>query len=274
MVKAAAVQMDVVLARPEENKDRILKLARETEADLVVFPECANSGYVFTSAQEALPYADSVPGPFVEQLAAVAKECNRCLAVGLLEKDGDTLYNSAALITSQGQLHLYRKTHMPYIGLDRFLSPGDRLDLFDSPLGKVGLAICYDWRFPELARSLALQGADLLIGLSNWPDGAQVIPSVLLPARAAENRVWIVSSNRVGTERGVEFIGRSAIISPDGETLCALDGREEGVALGEIDLTLARNKRLVKKPGEYEVDLWRDRRPSLYRAVTRGEENA
>lgn len=274
MVKAAAVQMDVVLARPEENKDRILKLARDTEADLVVFPECANSGYVFISAQEAMPYADTVPGPFVEQLAAVAKERNRCLSVGLLEKDGDTLYNSAVFITGQGQVHLYRKTHMPYVGLDRFVASGDRLDVFDTPLGKVGLAICYDWRFPELARCLALQGADLLIGLSNWPHGAQVIPTVLLPARAAENRVWIVSSNRVGTERGVEFIGRSAIISPDGVILAALDGREEGVALGELDFSVSRNKRLVKKPGEYEVDLWQDRRPSLYGAMRREEENA
>lgn len=269
MVKAAAVQMDVALARPEDNKANILKLARETQADLVVFPECANSGYAFTSIKEALPYADPIPGPFVDQLVAVAKEQGRCLAVGLLEKQGSKLYNSAVFITGQGEVHLYRKTHMPFIGLDRFATPGDSLGLFDTPLGKVGLAICYEWRFPEVARCLALKGADLLIGLSNWPSGAVVIPTVLLPARAAENRVWIVSSNRVGTERGVEFIGRSAIIDPNGNFAANLDGPAEGVIQAELDLSLAHNKRMVKIPGEYEVDLWEDRCPSLYAATAR-----
>lgn len=274
MVKAAAVQMDIALARPEENKARILDLARSTQADLVVFPECANSGYAFNSAEEALPYADPIPGPFVDELTAVAKEQGRCLAVGLLEDHQGTLYNSAVFITPQGETHLYRKTHLPYIGLDRFVTPGDSLGLFDTPLGKVGLAICYEWRFPEVARCLALKGADLLIGLSNWPSGAVVIPTVLLPARAAENHVWIVSANRVGSEGGNEFIGRSSIIAPDGSTTASLGGNEGGVVMGELDLSLSRDKRLVKQPGEYEIDLWQDRCPFLYGATTREYDHA
>ncbi|MCB2227833.1 MAG: carbon-nitrogen hydrolase family protein [Desulfarculaceae bacterium] len=266
--------MDVALGRLDENRAEILRLASETEADLVVFPECASSGYVFDSAEEAMPYAETVPGPFVDELIALAKAKKRNLAVGLLEKHEGKLYNSAVLITSQGETHLYRKTHMPFIGLDRFTVPGENLGLFDTPLGKVGLAICYDWRFPELARCLALQGADILIGLSNWPTGAVVIPTLLLPARAAENRVWVVSSNRVGEERGAQFIGRSAIIDPDGNTVAGLSADKPGVALAELDLSLARDKRLVKIPGEYEVDLWKDRCPSLYGATAREHENA
>ncbi|MCB2185025.1 MAG: carbon-nitrogen hydrolase family protein [Deltaproteobacteria bacterium] len=269
MVKAAVVQMDVALGRPEQNQARILSLAMETAADLVVFPECANSGYVFGSAAEALPFADPIPGPFVEELVAVARERGRCLAVGLLENHGGRLCNSAVLITGQGEVHLYRKTHLPFIGLDRFVEPGDSLEPFDTPLGRVGLAICYEWRFPEVARSLALRGADIVVGLSNWPTGALVIPTVLLPARAVENRVWIVSANRVGLERGTTFIGRSSIISPSGETLAEVPPGREGTAVAEIAPELARDKKLVKIPGEYELDLWQDRRPSLYAATAR-----
>lgn len=268
MVTAAVVQMDVLLGRNPENQARILDLAGRTEADLVVFPECANSGYAFDSAQEAMPYAETIPGPFVDQLLAVAQAERRFLALGMLEKDGDTLYNSAVLLTPEGAVHVYRKTHLPFIGLDRFVTAGDSLGLFDTSLGKLGLAICYEWRFPEVARSLALQGADLLLGLSNWPGGALVIPTVLVPARAVENRVWIVSSNRVGLERGNRFIGRSAIIAPDGRPAAALDDVEDGVAVASLDLDLAANKHLAKIPGAYEIDLWQDRRPALYGAVT------
>ncbi|MCF8033184.1 MAG: carbon-nitrogen hydrolase family protein [Desulfarculaceae bacterium] len=269
MVKAATVQMDVALARTEDNKARILEMAGQTQADLVVFPELANSGGAFNSLQEALPHADTIPGPFVDQLIALAKEQRRNLALGLLEKKDGVLLNSAVFITSQGEMHLYRKSHLPFLGLDRFVTPGDRLGLFDTPLGKVGLCICYEWRFPELARCLALEGADLLVGMSNWPTGAKVIPSLLMPARAAENRVWIVSSNRVGVEEGYEFVGGSAIIDPEGNTVASVPDAQEGVALAEMDLSLSRNKRLVKVPGEYEIDLWEDRCPSLYGATAR-----
>jgi len=259
--------MDVALGQTELNQQRILELARQTPADLVVFPECATSGYAFASREEGLAHAQTIPGPFVDSLVALAREKDRCLAVGILEKAGTGLHNSAVLITGQGEVHVYRKTHLPSLGVDRVVDPGDSLPLFSTPWGRVGLVICYEWRFPEVARSHALRGADLLIGLSNWPRGARVIPTLLLPARAAENRVWIASANRVGDEGGSQFIGKSAIIDPEGNLAAQMDGPQEGATIHEMDLSLSREKLMVKKPGVYQIDLFGDRRPELYESI-------
>lgn len=272
MVKAAAVQMDIALAQTEHNKQRILEYAAGTDADLVAFPECSNSGYVFESPEEALPHAETVPGPFVDELTRVARDKRRCLAVGILENEGGELRNTALFITAQGQVHVYRKSHLPFLGVDRFVVPGGELPLFSTDWGKVGLLICYEWRFPEMARCLALAGADVIVGLSNWPQKAMVYPSHLVPARAAENHLWIVSSNRVGEERGTTFVGRSAVIGPDGQAAASLDGAKEGAAIAEMDLSIARNKHLVYRPGEYELDLFQDRHPDLYAEIVRGSE--
>lgn len=269
MVRAAVVQMDIHLGQPILNKERILGYAESTPADLLVFPECANSGYSFTSREEAMPHADSVPGPFTDALLAVARQKGRTIAVGILEKDGAELRNTAVLVTPRGNLHIYRKTHLPYLGVDRFVVPGTRLSLFETAFGSVGMIVCYEWRFPEVARTLSLQGADLLIGLSNWPQGAIVTPTLLLPARAAENHIWVVSANRVGIEKDSEFIGKSTIIAPGGEVVASSQVRREDVVSEDLDLSLSKVKRFVRKPKEYEIDLFKDRRPNLYRVITR-----
>lgn len=268
MVKAAAVQMDIQLGQTDLNKERILAYAQNTPADLLVFPECANSGYCFNSLEEALPHAEVVPGPFTDSLLAIARDMGRSLAVGILEKEGTALRNTALLATPEGNLHVYRKSHLPYLGVDRFVTPGSELPLFQTAFGRVGMIICYEWRFPEVARSMSLQGADLLIGLSNWPEGAVVIPTLLMAARAAENHVWIVSSNRVGIEQGSKFIGKSMIIDPVGQIIASPSECNEAVVSADMDLSISKAKRFVRKPKEYEIDLFKDRRPDLYGAVT------
>ena len=130
------------------------------------------------------------------------------------------------------------------------------------------MIICYEWRFPEVARNMSLQGADLLIGLSNWPEGAVVIPTLLMAARAAENHVWIVSSNRVGLEQGSKFIGKSMIIDPGGQVIASSPEGNDEVIGADLDLSISKAKRFVRKPNEYEIDLFKDRRPGLYGAVT------
>lgn len=271
MLKAAIVQMDIHLGQPLLNKERILTYAERTVAELLVFPECANSGYSFGSREEAIPHAEPVPGPFTEALLAVAREKGRSIAVGILEKDGADLRNTAVLVTPKGKLHIYRKTHLPYLGVDRFVAPGTMLPLFETAFGAVGMIICYEWRFPEVARALSLQGADLLIGLSNWPQGAIVTPTLLLPARAAENHVWVVSANRIGTEKGSDFIGKSMIIAPGGEIVSSSQACREEVLSADLDLSLSKVKSFVRKPKEYEIDLFKDRRPNLYGVITREE---
>jgi predicted amidohydrolase len=269
MVTAAAVQIDVQLGNPSINKETILKRIDAVEADLVVFPECANSGYLFSSKAEAIDHAELIPGDFTDALGAAASKNGRWLAVGLLERLGADLFNTAVLVGPAGELHMYRKTHLPYLGVDRFVTPGEELTTISTPVAKIGMLICYDWRFPEVARCQALQGAEILLGLSNWPEGAKVTPERLLPARAVENRLWIVSSNRVGTEGGAKYIGMSAIIDPDGNMVSA-PGEQEDVVKREVDPLLSRTKKLVRKKGEYEIDLLGDRRPHLYGLIPGG----
>ena len=269
MVTAAAVQIDVQLGNPSINKETILERIDTVEADLLVFPECANSGYLFSSKAEAIDHAERIPGPFTDALGAAASKNGCWLAVGLLERQGAGLFNTAVLVGPGGELHMYRKTHLPYLGVDRFVTPGEEHTTISTPLAKIGMLICYEWRFPEVARCQALQGAEILLGLSNWPEGARVTPERLLPARAVENRLWIVSSNRVGTEGGAKYIGMSAIIDPDGNMISA-PGEHEDVVKSEVDPLLSRTKKLVRKKGEYEIDLFGDRRPHLYGLIPEG----
>jgi 5-aminopentanamidase len=267
--KTAIFQIDIELGKSILNKERIIEYAENTDADLLVFPECANSGYAFSSWAEAFSHAEPVPGPFTEILHSIARKKDRSIAVGILEKDGEELRNTAVLITPKRGLHVYRKTHLPYLGVDRFTKPGNVLPLFETEFGKVGVVICYEWRFPEVARSLSLQGADLLLGLSNWPQGAIVIPTLLMPARAAENHVWIASANRVGFDKDTKFIGNSMIISPSGDIVAGPGSLDEEVISVDCDLSLSKGKRFVKKPREYEIDLFKDRCPDLYGVLIR-----
>src|SRR5262245_21497772 len=267
----AAVQTDVRLGDLAHNLDTIrtkLRTAADLGAKLVIFPECALSGYCFTSRDEALTAAEPLPGPAT---AALADDC-RALGVwavfGLLERDGDKLYNAAALVGPGGFAAGYRKTHLPCLGVDRFTDRGDRpFAVHDLGGLRVGMTICYDSSFPEPSRVLALAGADLIVLPTNWPPEAERTARLLVPARALENRVYYAAVNRVGEERGFQFIGLSRIADVTGDLLAASEAADETILYAEIDPARARRKRIVNIPGEYEVDRVKDRRPDLYGAV-------
>ncbi len=263
MVTVAAVQLNVTLKDLSANKKKIVDMDKNLDADLIVFPECSTSGYLFKDKAEAFQFAEALPGPLTLELAELSKDRNVCIALGVLERDDEVIYNSVLFFTPDGKIQKYRKTHTPHLGVDRFVKEGNTLILFDSPFGPIGVVICYEWRFPEIARSLALGGANLLIGLSNWPEGAEVTPDVLMKARAVENHIWIVSVNRVGNDGDINYIGRSSIISPKGEVLGSLD-REEDILIASIDPEESKVKKIVKKKDDYELDLFKDRRPGLY----------
>lgn len=268
MVSVAAVQMEVALGEPYRNRDAILARTRATDADLIVFPECANSGYGFPDERSAAPHAETIPGPTTDALCEIARARRCTVVVGLLEADRGALWNAAAVVTPNGLAGKYRKVHLPYLGVDRFTKGGTEFPVFETPAGKLGVQICYDLRFPEASRALALGGAEILVVPTNWPRGAEAMPDHLVTARAVENRVFVLTANRVGTDAGVPFIGRSAVIDPGGRTLKAL-ADEEGLLLTEIEPSRARDKRTVNKPGEYEIDVFADRRPATYGALTR-----
>jgi predicted amidohydrolase len=275
IVKLAAAQIDPKLMKNAANLAKILERAKEAAAagaELIVFPEAALTGYVFTSREEALPYAETVPGPATEAVAGVCRELGVHVIFGLLEVDGANLYNAAALVGPAGFIGGYRKIHLPFLGVDRFVDPGNRpFAVHKTPLGNIGMHICYDCQFPESGRAMVLQGADILALPTNWPAGRADVPNYLVPARAMENKVHVIAVDRVGVERGVRFLGRSRIVSAAVNTLASGSARREEILYGEVSLKQARRKHIVVIPGEFEVDYIRDRRPEMYADITAGK---
>jgi predicted amidohydrolase len=157
------------------------------------------------------------------------------------------------------------------LGADRFVVPGDRLGpIVGTRFGRIGVAICYDFRFPEVCRALALGGADVVAVPVNWSSDVAVMAEHVLPARAIENRVFVAVADRAGRADGVQHLGASQVVAPTGARLTApLDPqREVAVATVAVDLAAARTKATVFEPDEFEIDGFRDRRPELYGALT------
>ncbi|MES2788197.1 MAG: carbon-nitrogen hydrolase family protein [Planctomycetota bacterium] len=266
--RIAAVQMDIQLGDVEANLSRMSEKLRETSragALLTVFPECAVPGYCFSSLEESLPYAQSVPGPATDRMVGVCREL-KCFALfGMLERDGDQVFNVAVMVGPEGVVGHYRKIHLPFLGIDMFTTPGERPFAVQSagPI-RVGMNICYDAAFPETARCLALEGADLIALPTNWPPGAECTADCVINARAMENGVYYIAVNRVGVERGFTFIGRSKIVDPTGNPLAEAKTMGEEILYADIDPELARNKHVIRVPEKHEIDRLADRRPEMY----------
>jgi predicted amidohydrolase len=274
-VRVAVAQIEPALGENERNLSVCLARLEEAAAagaELLVLPECSIPGYVFDSADEARPYAEPVPGPTTDAFAAACARLGVHVVCGLLEVDGDDVCNTAVLVGPDGLIGSYRKTHLPFLGVDRFTRPGDELALFDTPLGRIAIEICYDLRFPELTRALALAGADIVVLPTNWPVAAKANAELLVPARAYENRVYLLVANRVGRERTAEFCGRSPIVDPTGTRLAETDATSEALLVADIDVETARDKSIIPAAGEYEMHLFGHRRPELYGALTRDAE--
>jgi len=273
-MRAGIVQSDPKLGDVEGNLRRCVERLEEAAAagcSLVVFPECALSGYIFASAEEAARCAEPVPGPSTDALGRACRSLGVHCVLGLLERDGDLLRNTAVLIGPDGLVSSYRKSHIACIGADCFTTPGDDdYAVVDTPLGRIGMQVCYDWRFPEITRVLALQGADIVVHPTNSPVASRDLADFIPRTRAVENAVYFLMANRVGTEVGVTFFGHSQVVDPLGRVLVEGGGEGEALLIAEIDVELAREK--TKEPGEgqYAVRLFEDRRPELYGDVTRG----
>jgi predicted amidohydrolase len=270
-MKAAAVQMDVKILAKEHNLDQILsrlEQAASAGAKLVVFPECALSGYCFVSLQEAAPVAEEVPGPSTERILEAARSLDCTVVVGLLESAGGQIFNSAAVVTPQGILGTYRKLHLPCVGVDWHAALGDKpFPVFATPHARIGISICYDCSFPESGRVLKLKGAQVLVIPTNWPLGSdswQHTP----PVRATENHLYVIACDRVGEERGFRFAGHSQIVDFMGKKLAEAGETEETIIYGEIDAAAADANRVVRQAGLWEFDRIAARRPEMYSALT------
>lgn len=271
-MKIAAVQMDVKLGEVELNLSSIENRFREAAgngAELVVFPECSITGYCFESLDEARPFAQPVPGPATERLTKACAELQAFAIFGMLEQHGDQIYNAAVLVGPDGLIGSYRKTHLPFLGVDQHVSPGNEpFQVHSAGSIRVGMNICYDSAFPEASRCLTLLGADLIALPTNWPPGAECVAGHVLNTRAMENAVYFAAANRVGEERGFRFIGLSRICAPDGSTLATSEDDAETILYAEIDPERSRNKRVVREVGRHAIDRLADRRPDLYGALT------
>lgn len=272
-MKIAGVQMNVSLMDKEHNLSHIIEKMNETAskgANLTVFPECALTGYCFANLEEAIPYAESIPGPSTQKLQQVCRELNQSIVIGMLEltEQKQSVYNAAVLITPDGILGNYRKIHLPFLGVDRFATPGDReFDVYNHPQVNIGLNICYDSAFPESSRAMSLLGADLITLPTNWPSGAECMAEHGINMRAMENGIYYCAINRVGLERGFQFIGKSSICAPSGETLAYSSGTDEEILYANIDPIIARNKRVDRVPDLHVIDRLADRRPEMYKKI-------
>jgi len=286
MPRVAVVQENVVFAAPQENASvavRHLRELAERGVQIAVFPECFLTGYAVRTREDAERIAITAPEPqdryedeadgawfldeaLVQVMEAVA-ETGVTTVIGYAAEDAlGTLHNEAALLVPGRAPEVYRKTHLPELGFDKFVQPGDALRVYETPHGRVGIGICFDLRHPELCRLLALDGADLIALPTNWPVGAEISANVIAPARAAENKVFLATANRVGEENGFRFIGRSGIFGVGGEVLAQADA-DAAFLVADLDFALARNKRNVGIPGEYETTVFESRRPELYEGL-------
>ena len=271
-IRVAACQIDPKLGEVEANLDLIARAVGEAAAagsTFTVLPEAAVTGYAFASLSEALPVARKAEAVAERTLAGLAETHRMTIVCGTLEPDAEEVFNTALVLLPDGRRYRYRKMHLPFLGVDRFTTPGpDAPSVIEVDGLRFGVLICYDLRFPEAARICSLEGADLIALPTNWPVGVEFHPDLFAPARAAENHCYVLAADRVGTERGTTFMGRSLLVDHDGKVL-ARAGSGEELLTGEIDPEAARVTHVQRRPGEHEWDTIADRRPGLYERLLR-----
>lgn len=268
----AGVQTNVKFGDIGANLDvmqRYLVQLADKQLFLVAFPECFLSGYCFTSLDEARQHAVEISSEPVDRVRKLASEFDIHIVFGFLERSGTDVFNSCALVTRHGDVHVYHKVHLPMLGVDRFTTPGDALRPFVVDGVSIGLNICYDCSFPEPSRILALHDVDLIVLPTNWPPGAGSTADCIPNARALENNVFFMAVNRVGEERGFRFIGKSKICHPDGYDLAFANHDHEAILIAEFDPDIARNKHLIRVPDKHEIHRFADRRPEYYGDIAR-----
>ena len=270
--RIACVQMDVAIGDVAANRQQIIERIREAaahDAQLVIFPECALTGYCFDSLDEAAPFAEPLDGPSAQAIAAACREADVYAIAGFIERQGDRYYNGAMVVGPAGVVGSYRKVHLPFLGVDRFLTPGDRpFEVIHLPFGRIGVNICYDASFPEAARALKLLGAEMVILPTNWPGGAWRTAEFIVNARASENHLHFAAVNRVGTERGWQFIGRSKVVDCMGDTVVEASREQAEIVYATLDMEWSNRNKIVNVAGSYEIDRLADRRPEFYGVIT------
>jgi len=260
-MRVGFVQFAPEFGEVQKNIDISVKLIESSDADLIVLPELCISGYNFTTNDEILTLSESIPdGPTFKAWSEVSAKKNCFIVGGIAEKSSDKkIYNTALFIRPDGSWETYRKVHL-FFEEHKWFEPGERFTVFDIEDIKIGIMICFDWIFPEVSRTLALMGADIICHPSNL-----VLPfcQKAMITRCIENRVFAITTNRFGREnRGrndLTFTGGSQIVDPNGNILASASDSEESVKIVDINPKDAHNKFVTK----YNHVL-NDRKPYTY----------
>lgn len=260
-MKVGYIQNSPVFGEKDINFAQIEELIKNVKADLIILPELFATGYTFISKEEAINLAEDGNGITSHFLQKISQKTKAIVAGGFVEKEGSKTFNSAMLVSGDEVIGIYRKIHL-YYKEKLWFSPGDQpFKIHEIDDVKIGMMICFDWIFPESIRSLALLGADIIAHPANL-----VLPYCqnAMITRCLENRIFVITANRIGTEKRGEdnfiFTGGSQIISARGEALSSAPVKEIYSDIVEIDINQARDKAL----NTYN-DLFKDRRPSLYK---------
>jgi predicted amidohydrolase len=263
-IKLALAQMTSRREDKEENLGKIEALttrAKRLGADLAIFPEMCLTGYVVKDQLYEL--AETIPGPSVQRVAAFAKKTGIYIIFGmpaLSEKTRATLYNSAVFVGPNGLIGAYRKMYLPTHSVfeeKRYFRPGYEPASFSTPIGNIGLCICYDLFFPEVARLARLAGAQLLVCISASPAVRRSYFETLTAARALENTAFLAYVNLAGVEDGLQFWGGSRLVNPTGDIVAKAKYDEEDLMVCEVDFR-------DLKTAEAFIPTLRDIRPELY----------
>jgi 5-aminopentanamidase len=263
--RVACAQIVLTIGDNADNAKAALQTCAERGAQIVVLPELAASGYMFSDRAELASLAETRDGPTVTLWADLAKEFGVTIVGGFPEAAGDAIYNSAAVVDPSGLRGVYRKAHL-WDTENAVFDRGDDLPLVvDTEHGRIGVMICYDVEFPEWVRAVALAGADLLCAPVNWPllprpEGERPTEMVRALAGAGMNRMAIAVCDRVGQERGQDWIGGSVIVDADGYPAALGEYEKPGIITADLDLAESRVKQFNANNhvhGDRRVDLYR-----------------
>ena len=271
LVLVACCQLAPKIGDLDNNRAQALRAVEAAAAQgarVVLLPELCSSGYVFRDAAEARSLAEPADGPTTTGWAEAARAHDVIVIGGFAERDGDVLRNSAALVDASGVRAVYRKAHL----WDReplVFTPGDEPPpVVETDRGRIGVMVCYDLEFPEWVRLPALAGAQLLAAPANWPAGPAALDGISgeglrARANACVNRMFVAVCDRYGHERGVDWVGGSMVVDPDGRVLAGPPPEAiEAIVAADCDLAQADEKRTSERN-----DVFGDRRPELYGAV-------
>ena len=279
IVTIACCQFEPKVGYLKENREKSVEVIRKAVrqgANFVVLPELANSGYVFNDKKEANELSEGVPdGESIKVWAKLAKEHNIYIVAGYNEREKGNLYNSSVLIGPNGYLGTHRKIHL-WFEEKLWFEPGDLgIQVFETPIGRIGMHICYDQWFCEVSRIQSLQGADLVAVSTNWvpinetedpkgleKSGGRPMANYITMVNAHMNTIWIAAADRIGVERGQPFLGRSIVVNPLGLPVVgpASAIKEEILIARDCNLLESRTKKnwnaLNVMPRDRRIDVY------------------